>query len=552
MAESPSELHAEIEKLERKHAEHPEGRYFVPLANAYRKLGDVEHAESLLTEGLRRHPDYLSAHIVFGRCLADRNATRQAEEEFRYVLSLDPQNLIALRTLGELAATDGQTADAERWYDELLAVDPMNEEARRALENIRGTASGPAADEEFRPGAGWWEKEVEEQAEEVNPEAGPLAPITPIAPDDFSDDFITLDEPVAIPAAPEISLDEPIRDLLPLAEEIPLDEPLDDEPDDDSGPVEVVTETIAELYARQGFHERSAEVLRELIRRRGGDPALERRLGEIEAMIAGGATSAEPTVEATPEPAAPPAAQPVAAPPIAAPQLEAAPELDSFATSFSDGFFGADGEDGGGVQAQSTGETIGSYLRALIAWSPSAADPAAQSEPEPIPGPEPIPELELIPEPEPESQWFQQPAPEPEPEPDTDPEAETEPLMEISELAPAEGPAAEAQEPGTGSADADLFPWEMPASTLPEAAPSLPEEVLPEQLPGFDAFFSEVEEQEPTVEDTVPLSPEERAPETAPPAAPEAAPPPAPRPAPAEEDDEDLESFQTWLRSLKR
>jgi hypothetical protein len=124
--------------------------------------------------------------------------------------------------------------------------------------------------------------------------------------------------------------------------------------------------------------------------------------------------------------------------------------------------------------------------------------------------------------------------------------------MEISELAPAEPPTGEAPEPGTGSADADLFPWEMPASTLPEAAPSLPEEVLPEQLPGFDAFFSEVEEQEPTVEDTVPLAPEERAPETAPPAAPEAAPPPAPRPAPAEEDDEDLESFQTWLRSLKR
>src|SRR5688500_16136020 len=116
MAEVPPELAAEVQKLERYHAENPQGRYFVPLANAYRKMGALDQAEALLREGLRRHPDYLSAHIVLGRCLADGGATDAAVSEFRYVLSVDPQNLIALRSLGEMASEGGRSEEAVRWY----------------------------------------------------------------------------------------------------------------------------------------------------------------------------------------------------------------------------------------------------------------------------------------------------------------------------------------------------------------------------------------------------------------------------------------------------
>src|SRR5690606_5554678 len=136
MAETPSELKTEIEKLETRHAEHPEGRFFVPLANAYRKAGEFGRAEALLREGVRQHPDYLSAHIVLGRCLADRGAIRDANAEFRYVLSIDPQNLIALRTLGELEMDSGRPEEAARWFEQLLGVDPMNDEARRALDAL--------------------------------------------------------------------------------------------------------------------------------------------------------------------------------------------------------------------------------------------------------------------------------------------------------------------------------------------------------------------------------------------------------------------------------
>lgn len=249
MVDSPSALAAEIRKLEQKHEEDPEGRYFVPLANAYRQLGELEHAEVLLTDGLKLHPEYLSAHIVLGRCYLDRGALTAAEEEFRSVLAIDAQNLIALRTLGEMAAEQGRLAEAERWYAELLAADPLNEEARRALAELRDPAAASR----------------------------------------------------------------------------------DEEPTGEGEDGEVVTETIAELYARQGFHDRAAAVYRELLRRRGHTPELARRLLEFEGLASGsaGGTSVPP--------------EPSADPP-------------------------ADAETAG---------TIADYLAGLLAWRPAAPAPAS-------------------------------------------------------------------------------------------------------------------------------------------------------------------------------
>ena len=136
MSEMPPGLAAELETLQRKHAQYPEGRYFVPLANARRKAGDLHKAETLLREGMEIHPEYLSAYIVLGRCLEDRGDAAEAEEQFRRVLSRDPQNLVALQHLGEIAARDGRREDAARWYHELIGADPMNDGARARLAEL--------------------------------------------------------------------------------------------------------------------------------------------------------------------------------------------------------------------------------------------------------------------------------------------------------------------------------------------------------------------------------------------------------------------------------
>jgi hypothetical protein len=136
-----------------------------------------------------------------------------------------------------------------------------------------------------------------------------------------------------------------------------------------------------------------------------------------------------------------------------------------------------------------------------------------------------------------------------------------EPEAEVAEVEIAEAEVAEAaEEPGTGRADADLIPWELPSTAAPgtsgsrtwessrppeprAGSASEPEPVGyrdEEDFFSFDAFFSDADasEKKASASEARPAS-EPSTPEV------------GPEPAAAEEDD-DLESFQAWLRSLKR
>jgi len=132
---------SEIEKLERRWAENPKGRNFAPLADAYRKAGELDRAIELCQNGLALHPDYISAHIVYGRCLIDMKNDAGAKEGFQKVLALDPENIIALKILGEIAERNNQFAEAVDWLGRLLNADPMNGDAAEALARAKAKAA---------------------------------------------------------------------------------------------------------------------------------------------------------------------------------------------------------------------------------------------------------------------------------------------------------------------------------------------------------------------------------------------------------------------------
>src|SRR2546422_10076109 len=93
----------------------------------------------------RSHPDYVSAHIVFGRCLIDQKNDPGASAVFRKVLALDPENVLALKILAEIAARGGRYDEAAEWLSRLLSADPMNGDAAEALARAKGRAAQSAA-----------------------------------------------------------------------------------------------------------------------------------------------------------------------------------------------------------------------------------------------------------------------------------------------------------------------------------------------------------------------------------------------------------------------
>lgn len=184
---------SEIEKLERRWLENPKGRNFAPLADAYRKAGELDRAIDLCKSGLEQHPDYVSAHIVYGRCLIDKKDDGEAEQVFQKVLSLDPENIIALKVLAELADRNNRFDDAVQWLSRLLNADPMNGDAAEALARAKGKAAMAA------------------KAPEPVPAAPPEEPADPAAARPSQAGLIDLDS--ALAEAPTTAMGKPEFEL---------------------------------------------------------------------------------------------------------------------------------------------------------------------------------------------------------------------------------------------------------------------------------------------------------------------------------------------------
>jgi hypothetical protein len=127
---------SEIEKLERRYAENPQGLTFAPLAEVHRKNGEVQRALDLLGSGLALHPDYIPASIVLGRCHLDQGDVHAAERAFLHVLALDGENVIALKALADISERLLKFEDAEGWLQTLISVDRSNDEAREQLQRV--------------------------------------------------------------------------------------------------------------------------------------------------------------------------------------------------------------------------------------------------------------------------------------------------------------------------------------------------------------------------------------------------------------------------------
>ncbi len=158
---------SEIEKLERRYQENPQGLTFAPLAEAYRKSGDPQRAIGVLTPGLELHPDYIPASIVLGRCHLDLKDDASAEQAFAHVLELDTENVIALKALADITERGARFGDASRWLEQLLTVDRSNDEARDQLERVRASHAQQATAESGAAAPG--SAEAAEETVEVAP-----------------------------------------------------------------------------------------------------------------------------------------------------------------------------------------------------------------------------------------------------------------------------------------------------------------------------------------------------------------------------------------------
>ena len=230
---------ARIDELRKKFDENPR-RYFAPLANEYRKAGDQEQAIFICQEYLPQQPGHMSGHIVYAQALFELGRFDEAKAVFETALTLDPENLIALRHLGDIARHAGDYAAARQWYQRVLEADPRNEEIAQLMLSLLGNESAapasPAIDHNAptplntpavaEPAIAEQQSEPSAAVEDVggfsvekSPDEAELAPVAidepPPVPEPAAIDAMveTGEQPPPLPVTPAANASEDLMDL---------------------------------------------------------------------------------------------------------------------------------------------------------------------------------------------------------------------------------------------------------------------------------------------------------------------------------------------------
>jgi tetratricopeptide (TPR) repeat protein len=127
---------SEIAKLTERISKDPKSKLFVPLAEEYKKTGEIEMAIYVLTEGLKNNPGYVTARSVLGKLLLEKGDVAASQKEFEEVVKAIPDNLMAQRKLGELYALQNRPDEAVKHFKIVFSANPRDAELASLVSDL--------------------------------------------------------------------------------------------------------------------------------------------------------------------------------------------------------------------------------------------------------------------------------------------------------------------------------------------------------------------------------------------------------------------------------
>ncbi|HSQ78547.1 MAG TPA: tetratricopeptide repeat protein [Nitrospirota bacterium] len=345
---------SEIAKLTERISKDPKSKLFVPLAEEYKKSGDLEMSIHVLTEGLKNNPGYVTARSFLGKLLFEKGDLAGAQKEFEEVVKAIPDNLMAQRKLGDLYILQNRPTDALMHYKTVLSLNQKDQETASLVSDVEAgrdvktriagpkpltqekaakkqeppQAVAPPADTKPQPSPARGaptgplpappmvakDKDIEEPEEVLIVEPLEAAGSTSLEDALSSKGLDFLSESVQEPALTDSG--EERREEDPFAvqqaakgshavEETSLEASegetpaaLAEEPDKQAD--DFTTDTLAELYITQGFFEKAIDIYERMLLDNPNSQGLKNKLANVRAMAAETAPAAEPEAEAWP------------------------------------------------------------------------------------------------------------------------------------------------------------------------------------------------------------------------------------------------------------
>lgn len=129
-------LSPEIVKLSERLAKDPTSKLFMPLAEEYIKAGMLEEAVMVLMDGLKVHPGFISAHVTLGKVYLEKRQLKEAKEQFETVIQASPDNLLAHKKLVKIYQEEGAIQQAIQSCRAVLSSNPKDEEMKKTLAEL--------------------------------------------------------------------------------------------------------------------------------------------------------------------------------------------------------------------------------------------------------------------------------------------------------------------------------------------------------------------------------------------------------------------------------
>lgn len=330
---------SEIAKLEERISKDPKSKLFVPLAEEYKKAGDIERSIQVLMEGLKNNPTYVTARSFLGRLLFEKGDMAGAQKEFEEVAKSIPDNLMAQHKLGDIYVLQNRPGDALTHYKTALSLNPGDEQMAALVSDIE--AGRDVKERLLKPKQPAGEKppakeepvHVAPVRDQMTPHPSPIVAkqaepvpasaasameseepeeVLVVEPLEFEGEVLTEPEKPAEKKSPAPEFDflaETEQGTGTTAEEAEpagaafadiaeaslsgtetaakIPETSAEKPDD------FTTDTLAELYIAQGFYEKAIDIYQRMLNDNPDSQKLKDKLTRVRAM----ASEAEPPAE---------------------------------------------------------------------------------------------------------------------------------------------------------------------------------------------------------------------------------------------------------------
>ncbi len=266
----------------------PQSRVFAPLAETYRKLGMVDEAINILQKGIRIHPTYTLGYIVLANCYYDLQNFELAYNTIRSFVPGNLENLSLQKLFAKTCMQLGYLDEALVTYKNLLLLNPkdmfvadqvklleddllVNQEEELEPEAINNPTS---FDEDNWIQVDFGKTEIS-QTKEDEIEWEVQDPIAKFKKEVWEEKL----------EVAKRSLDDEFfyEDYDNSSEDV-ISPEIEEEAPEEDGPI--ITHTLVDLYCSQGHFDKAQEILNDILKLHPNDKATQKRLAEVEQLIA--------------------------------------------------------------------------------------------------------------------------------------------------------------------------------------------------------------------------------------------------------------------------